>query len=313
MVAAQPEPASDLRRPFTRADAVRAGVPAKILRTSLFKKIFRGVYVSADVPDSPFLRAEAALLLHPPQAFVSHTTAAALRGLPVPTDPQVHVTVPADRDRRSRPGITNHVRSGTPRLRVLRGVRLSHPFQMFVELASMLSLVDLVVVGDALVSLLGCAPEDLVEDCRRCTDHHAAKALRAARYVRAEVDSPMETRLRMLIVLAGLPEPEVNHKIRDEHGRVVRRFDLSYPALRLIVEYDGRPHIERESNWESDLDRREEFDDAGWRLVVVTAKGVYREPERTLLRVRGALKERGCRDLPPRLSDDWRPHFPARD
>ena len=44
-----------------------------------------------------------------------------------------------------------------------------------------------------------------------------------------------ESRLRMLIVLAGLPEPKVNHKLLDERGRVRRRLDLSYPDLRLIV------------------------------------------------------------------------------
>ena len=312
MVAARPEPALDIRRPFTRADAVRAGVPPSVLRTSRFRRIFRGVFISAEVPDSPFVRAEAALVLHPPTAFASHTTAARLHDLPVPVDPQVHITVAADRDRRSRPEICNHVTTKTPRVATLRGLRVSHPFRMFVELASMLSLVDLVVVGDALVKMLDCPAERLVEECHASTDQHAAAALRAARYVRDEVDSPMETRLRMLIVLAGLPEPEVNYKIRDEDGRVRRRLDLSYPALRLIVEYDGRQHIEREANWDSDLDRREEFDDEHWRILVVTAKGIYREPGRTLARIERALKARRCRDLPPRLSDAWRAHFPGR-
>lgn len=311
MVAASPEPALDLRRPFTRADAVRAGVDPKILRTSLYRRIFRGVHISADVPDSPFVRAEAALVLHPPSAFVSHTTAARLWDLPVPVDARVHVTVPTDRDRRRRPEIRNHVTTRTPRLARVRGLRVSHPFRMFVELASMLSLVDLVVVGDALVRLFACPAERLVEECRTSTDHHAATALRAARYVREEVDSPMETRLRMLIVLAGLPEPVVNHKVRDEHGRVLRRLDLSYPRLRLIVEYDGRQHIERVVNWESDLDRREELDDDEWRILVVTAKGIYRHPERTLARIHKTLKARGCRNLPTRLSDEWRAHFPG--
>lgn len=313
MVAATPEPAVDLRRPFTRADAVRAGIDPKILRTSMFRRIFRGVYIAADVPESPLVRAEAALVIHPPSAFVSHTTAAALRGLPVPPDPLIHVTVARDGDRRYRPEIRNHVRRAEPRVKVRGGrIRLSDPFQMFIELASMLSLVDLAVVGDALIRLLDCAPERLGEECRQSGDPHAAAALRAAQYVRAEVDSPMETRLRMLIVLSGLPEPEVNHKLRDEYGHVVRRLDLSYPALRLIVEYDGRQHIERKQNWDSDLDRREEFDDDGWRIVVVTAKGIYREPERTLGRIRKALKARGCPNLPARLSDDWRPHFPGQ-
>ncbi|MGZ8737435.1 MAG: DUF559 domain-containing protein [Nocardioides sp.] len=311
MVAARPEPVIDVRRPFTRADAVRAGISPKILRTSLFRRIFRGVFISAEVPDSPFVRAEAALVLHPPTAFASHTTAALLYDLPVPVDPRVHVTVPTDKDRRSRPEIRNHVTSKMPRVVMWRGLRVSHPFRMFVELASTLSLVDLVVVGDALVKLFRVPAEQLVEECRASTDHHAATALRAARYVRDDVDSPMETRLRMLIVLAGLPEPEVNHKIRDKRGRVLRRLDLSYPALRLIVEYDGRQHIEREQNWDSDLARREEFDDEGWRILVVTAKGIYRQPGRTLARVHKALRARGCPDLPTRLADTWRAHFPG--
>lgn len=312
MVAARPDPPLDPRRPFTRADAVRAGIDPKILRTSRFRRIFRAVYISAEVPDSSRVRAEAALLLHPPSAFVSHTTAAALCNLPVPPDPLTHVTVLADRDRRRRPQIENHVATTQPRVATIGGLRVSHPFRMFVELASMLSLVDLVVVGDALVRIAKIEPERLVEACARSTDQHAARALRAARYVRAEVDSPMESRLRMLIVLAGLPEPKVNHKIRDEHGNVLRRLDLSYPELQLIVEYDGRQHIEREANWQGDLDRREEFDDDGWRILVVTSKGVYKEPGRTIARVHRALKARGCRDLPRRLSDDWRAHFPGR-
>jgi very-short-patch-repair endonuclease len=122
----------------------------------------------------------------------------------------------------------------------------------------------------------------------------------------------METRLRLLIVLAGLPEPKVNHKIRDEHGRVLVRLDLSYPELRLIVEYDGRQHAEDTDQWNRDLDRREYFDDEEWRILVVTAKGIFREPERTLHRVRRALVKRGCRQVPRRLDDAWRRHFPGR-
>jgi very-short-patch-repair endonuclease len=313
MVEVIPEPSLDTHRPFTREDALRAGIDRRLLRSSLFRRVFKEVYIRRDVPDSVQVRAEAAFVIHPPDAFVSHLTAAALWGLPVPTDPQVHITVDHPKKRRYRPGIRNHVRSRPARVRVLRGVRVSHPFQMFVEVASMLSLVDLVVVGDALVKLFDVPAERLVEHCRSSSDHHAGRALVAARYVRNEVDSPMETRLRMLIVVAGLPEPVVNFKIRDERGRVIRRFDLSYPALRLIVEYDGRQHIEREAHWESDLERREELDEGEWRILVVTAKGIYGDPARTLARVHSALRSRGCTGLPKQLSESWRAHFPGRD
>jgi hypothetical protein len=80
--------------------------------------------------------------------------------------------------------------------------------------------------------------------------------------VRERVDSPMESRLRMLIVLAGLPEPRVNVTYGEEDGLVLRRYDLSWPEVRVIVEYDGRHHVERVEQWESDLERREAIDDA---------------------------------------------------
>lgn len=82
----------------------------------------------------------------------------------------------------------------------------------------------------------------------------------------------MESRLRLLIVLAGLPEPKVDHKFYDEHGRVRRRLDLRYLVIRLIVEYDGRQHAGSLEHWGEDLERREEFDDDGWRILVVRAR-----------------------------------------
>ena len=313
MVATTPdETPLDTRRPFTRADAVRAGVDPKILRTSKFRRIFRGVYVDVRVPDSPFVRAQAALVVSAPTAFLSHTSAARVYALPVPPDGLEHVTVPAQEDRRSRPGIRTHVATGRAQVIDWRGLRISHPFRMFVELAAMLSLVDLVVVGDALVKVFKLRAGQLVEACRQSSQRHAGTALKAAEYVRDEVDSPMETRLRMLIVLAGLPEPEVNHKIRAEDGRVLRRLDLSYPWLKLIIEYDGRQHVEIEEQWDSDLERREEFDEEGWRIIVVTAKGIFRHPDRTLERVRKSLVARGCTSVPPAFTAGWQLHFPVR-
>ena len=91
------------------------------------------------------------------------------------------------------------------------------------------------------------------------------------RFVRKGADSPKETRLRMLLVLAGLPEPTVNLIIRNPDGGWRMRFDLSYPGLKLIIEYDGRQHAESSGQWRRDLSRREELDRLGWRLIVVTS------------------------------------------
>ena len=116
----------------------------------------------------------------------------------------------------------------------------------------------------------------------------------------------------MLIVLAGIPEPVVNRSVRGVDGEPVRRFDLSWPGVRVIVEYDGRHHVERIEQWESDLERREEIDDEGWRILVVVAHGVYTDPGTTVHRIFRLLRARGLDDLPERPSEDWRPHFPGR-
>lgn len=301
----------DLTSPFRRADGLRHGLSPRMFRGAALRQIFRGVYVAAHVPDTPLLRARAALLLFHPDSFASHATAGRVYGVPLPTLADEHVTVTAPQHRRDRAGIRTHV-NARPEVIRLRGVRVSGCLQMFVELATQLELVDLVVVGDNLVRREIVTVQALVDHCAASRQPGARRAARAAAYVRPRVDSPMETRLRMLLVLAGLPEPLVNLTIADANGLPARRYDLSYPQIRVIVEYDGRHHIEREQQWEADLERREAIDDDGWRLLVVTADGIFKHPDRTLDRVHRLLRARRLPGVPGRLRDDWRAHFPGR-
>jgi very-short-patch-repair endonuclease len=301
----------DVTRPFTTAQALHAGITAAQLRGPLFRQLGKGVYVSAGRRPGPLLNAEAALITHAMPAYASHFSSARVYKIPVPDHPDEHVSVLDPGQRRRRSGVCLHVAPPAATVLTMSGVPLSPPAQTFVELAEYLPLVDLVVAGDFIVRKQWCTPEELVAFCRASKDRHAGKALRAAKYVREGVDSPMETRLRMLIVLAGLPEPLVNFKVYDGQGNVRRRFDLSYPGLRVIVEYDGRQHAEDSGQYDSDIFRREELDDGEWRIVVVTAKGIYQNPEETLRRIVKVLKARGASNLPPRLSDKWRAHFPG--
>ncbi|KQY63561.1 MULTISPECIES: hypothetical protein [unclassified Nocardioides] len=312
--AATTAPDSDLdtRRPFTRADALAAGISPRQLRGSRFRRIFRSVLIDASVVVTPHVHAEAAwCVFDPEQSFLSHTSAARMHGVPIPTLPDEHVTVLHPDLRRPRPGIVCHVVSQA-KVIVRDGIRISAHAQMFVELSSLLPLVDLVVVGDNLVRTGRVTLADLVNFCETAQLPYAAKARHAASLVRERVDSPMETRLRLLIVLAGLPEPQVNLSLRTVDREVVRRYDLSYPEVRVIIEYDGRHHIERIDQWEADLERREAIDDDQWRILVVVAADIFKRPERTLGRVVRLLHSRRLPGLPRRLSDGWRPHFPGR-
>lgn len=299
----------DPYQPFTRAEAHAAGLSDHHLRSRQFRTLLHGVRVHAAVPDSPLLRVRAALMVHPAGAVATHYSSARVLGVPVPSHPLEHVSVARDADRRHRHGLRCHVAAlADSDIRIVEGLRLSAPARMFLELASCLDLVDLVVVGDWLVRQGHLTPRGLVSYCQQAHDRYARRASTAAAYVRERVDSPMETRLRMLLVLAGLPEPRVNLELRDENGAVTMRLDLSYPTVRLAVEYDGRQHVQRDQQWERDIERRDELDRRTWRLLVVTSTGIYREPSRTVERVWEALRDRGYRPL-PRPHDGWRPHF----
>lgn len=300
-------PAFDRHRPFTRAQLRKAGIASSVLRTQDYVQVMRGAWVHCGGVDDD-TRIRAALLIHPAGAFASHFSAGRVWRLPLPEHRFEHVTVHDHDDRRGRPGLKSHVTGRKRRITSVRGIPVTDVIATFIDLAGSLALVDLVVFGDALVEKYDVTPRQLIRACRDSDDYYAKAALHAASYVRAGVDSPMETRLRMLIVLAGLPEPVVNRRVCDEHGAVLRRYDLSYPELKLVIEYDGWQHVTDPRRWESDLARREELDDQGQRLLVVTSTGVFREPARTLERIRNQLIERGMPDV-PEIDDAWRDHF----
>lgn len=302
----------DVTRPFTYAAGRKAGLTPGRLRGSGFRRIFYGVYIATEAR-RPFERIEAAMLVHDCDAFASHSSAARIYDLPIPerlTDE--HVTVFRRKDRHGLRGLQSHLALHIGATREMHGIRVSAPWLLFLELASILDLVELVVVGDAMVRARLTTTKELVAAAAQFEGRHAVLVRRAASLVRAEVDSPMETRLRLLLVLAGLPEPVVNFKVYYEDGRLRYRFDLSYPDLKLIVEYDGRQHRDDLDQWDRDNDRDDWFDDNDWRIVKVFSRGIYKEPEKTLDRVRNALASRGCRTLPRRYDQEWRRYFPGR-
>lgn len=52
-------------------------------------------------------------------------------------------------------------------------------------------------------------------------------------------ESPLETRLRLLLIDAGLGPEQLQWPVRNMAGRVVARLDLAWPSRRLDVEADG--------------------------------------------------------------------------
>ena len=300
----------DPRQPFRRQAAITAGITPKQLRGPGFRTVLPGTHVAATTVVTPLLRARAALLPYAGVAWASHASAARVYGLPIPTIGAEHLSVPRAGQRRRHQRVKVHV-GGRAATRVVNGVRVSEPRMLFVEMASLLSLVDLVVLGDAMVRRGLVSPAALVKWCAEVSHPAARTAAQAAAYVRARVDSPMETRLRMLVVLAGLPEPVINLEVRDEDGEVLRKYDLSYPVVKVAVEFNGKVHVLTPEAWEADLERRDASDDDGWRLLPVISSGIYAKPGETLARIHRVLLARDLPGTPLRLGDAWRAHFPG--
>jgi hypothetical protein len=298
-----------LTGPFTLRRGLDAGLSERVLRGPGYRRLLHGVYAPVEVTPTVTVRARAALLVAPTGALLARHSAATLWGGVVPATPDIQLDIPPG-SRLRVAGVDARVRRAPGSARH-HGLPVTSPTQTFLDLAGDLDLVDLVVLGDSLVRAGVVTPPQLVNAATAFRGRRARHVRRAAALVRVGVDSPMETRLRLLVVLAGFPEPVVNHPLRDDNGRVRYRLDLAYPQWRIAVEYDGRQHAENTAQWRWDVQRREDLDADGWRLVLVLSGDLYRSPARTLERIRSAARAQGV--LLPTRSDEWCRYFPQRD
>lgn len=290
----------DPTQPFTLAMALEHGMTRGQVRGPGFTSLLRNVHIASSVEVDHLVRVRAALLLHPGGAVITHHTAAELQRLPVPRVDCIHLSVRKASDRRPQRGLRPHV--GRPaHTTVVDDVRVSTGSSLFWELSHSLGLVDLVVLGDALVRRGLATLAQLLEHTSP-----GSRAHDAARLVRERVDSPMETRVRVLLVLAGFPEPEVNWVV--EAGGTHYRLDLCWPDLRLVVEYDGQHHRGDLDQWQHDLTRREWLEGNDWSMLVFVSRDIFRTPQQTLARTYAAWVRSG--GAPFAMRNAWVPHFP---
>jgi hypothetical protein len=174
---------------------------------------------------------------------------------------------------------------------VVEGCRVTTPPRTAWDLARRLPLVEAVIAVDALAHRHGFAPALLL--ARRAAAP-GARGCRGLDKVVALADprseSPQESRLRLGLVLAGLPPPAVQYRILDEYGFVLARVDLAYPDSKLAVEYDGSAHFDARR---ARLDRQRDAELAGygWQTLRLVADDIWTMPQ-TVHRIRALLELR---------------------
>jgi hypothetical protein len=297
--------AFDPRQPFTRSQAREAGIGWRQLAGPRFQQLLHGIHIAADVVVTPGIRARAALLAVGGEGALYGVSAAEFRQLPVPVSEETHLLIAPEAPRVRRAGVVTH--RGTRKLSSHRGIPLTTMVDTFVDVAIDYPLVDAVVLGDAMVREGYARSAALVRAAAARTGRGVGRARRAAALVRARARLPQETRLRLLIILSGLPEPEIGFEVTAA-GRN-RELDMAYPEWKVAVEYDGRHHVERDLQWSEDIERHEQLSEEDWNVVIVTGMQMF-DPERVIARIRTALANARA-PLPP-ISQEWRRHFPTR-
>lgn len=298
-----PLPPALLARPFTVAEGYAAGMTRSQLRHPSLRAPFHGVRVPPALTDDLRTRCLAASLLLPPAAAVDGATAAALRGLPLPwhLDPARRPDLPVEV--RLPPGLP---RPRTQGLRVRRGATgppprpgqllVASPAAAWAALGDRMHLDDLVVLGDAVARREGglAALRARVAVPGRLPGRRRLRA--ALALVRERVDSPQETRLRLLVVRAGIPEPEVNRDATADGGCTwLATPDLAWHDVMLALEYLGDVHRTARDRWRKDVARREVLEDHGWKVLFATADDLTHRRAILVRRVEDSLRERGVR------------------
>jgi very-short-patch-repair endonuclease len=281
----------DLTGPFRGSDALAAGVLTRgELRGPRFRRLFPDVHAPAHLEPSLALRSRAASLVVRGHGVVAGYSAAELLGASCgPADAPAEVLMLPGRQRRPRPDLVVHrdlLLDGECCVR--KGVELTGPVRTAYDLARWASsLTEKVVAVDALAH--GRFPVDDVRELGRI--HLGAYGTRALRTVLEFADprseSPMETRIRMAVVLAGLEPPHVQWPV--EGGRY--RLELAYPARLLAVEYDGDEH-RTQTRARRDLEREAALVRLGWTVLRFDARTVLHDPAEIVRTVHSRLTAR---------------------
>lgn len=107
-------------------------------------------------------------------------------------------------------------------------------------------------------------------------------------------DSQPETVMRLALVRAGLPEPELNYVLWEVHGAPVLWPDAAYVRGRIAVQYDGAGHGGPEQ-YLRDIRREAVTRDYGWLEVRVSKDELAGDRPAVVRKVRAALESRGWR------------------
>jgi Protein of unknown function (DUF559) len=280
--------------PFRGSDVVSAGLLTWTqLRGATWRRLFPDVYCLAALAlDHRTLCFAAGLLLDGRPGAVSGRSAAHLWGAEVlPLGAPVELTVPSTVRLSVPPGLVV-VRSALPEPDVARLARtpVTVPLRTGFDLGRRLDRAAAVAGIDALLGRrLFAVPELGAFATMRARWPGSRQLGSLLSVVDGGAESPMESRIRLVLVGGGLPRPATQYEIFDGNGLFVARVDLAYPASRVAVEYEGDHHRGR-GVLAHDLRRMNALRTLDWTVLRFGAADVFGHPGRIVAQVRAVLR-----------------------
>lgn len=284
-----PELPNPLRgRVFRGSDAVARGLLTRhALATPVARRLFRDCYADPSLRVDHALRCRALALVLPDRAVFAGWSAAALADIDV-VDPwaDVLVRVPHASTWGPMSGV-RPLRRRAPLLTTrVADLPIEAPGEVLFTVAGLPGwartrpgdheprpdLVEALVLVDAVLGrwpVLGRDVPSLLAGWSGRRGVQRARTVVGLADGRSE--SPMESRLRVLLTFAGLTPPSVQHVVRGSAGEFIARVDLAWPRRRVAVEYDGRVHDSGDRRFRADRDRLNRLAAARWTVVHVTS------------------------------------------
>jgi very-short-patch-repair endonuclease len=94
-------------------------------------------------------------------------------------------------------------------------------------------------------------------------------------------ESPIEEMLASALrtKVTGMQIFVLQHRIKDENGKIVSRADMAFPEEKLAIFCDGaRYHLEP-NQWKRDLRQRRELTRLGWRFLAYSGSEIMQDVE----------------------------------
>lgn len=291
---------------FTLAEALDAGVTRRRLKHRMLHSPSRGIRLAmAEPPAVPVLARPLTAVTR--FSAASHATAFRIWEfpgfLPGLFDEGIHISRPDTMAIPRRRGVIGHVgQFFDDEITDVDGVLVTTRTRTWLDCSRKMSIDELTVVADHLLrrprpALEGRAePFATVEQLADMLDRHKGtpgirKARLALEDARVGADSAPETRLRLALARAGLPEPKLN-RVTILRAGVEREPDLAYPEYLVAVEYEGEGHSDP-AQIVRDIAREEDFVAAGWDLVRISKRHMANQGRAAVVKVRTALAGRG--------------------